>query len=232
MIIRGALLVLIVALLSGCLATPQTKVDAYAQNRVLSYPRTGQKIFAVAGGIVHLKAEYSSAYEYSLAQPLNTNFWLQRLVVPTNEKFRAAVVEGKEVYCSQSKVIIDILTGPFREACFILEDGKFRKAMAFPGGEAMAKEFSPPLEVSRTELILSQSGKVLKRELIFDGAQDGNLLFSERIYEGRVDVPSRSKPLVSRVRQLPMTVEVAGVLLTIEDYKSNSLTFTLDRPWQ
>lgn len=217
--------------LSGCLIAPTIKKDAYAETRTASFPKVVQKVYAVSGGIVHMKANYVSAYEYSLVEPLNTNYWLQRLRVPVTEKFRAAAYDGKEVYCSSSMVIVDLITGPFRQACFVLDGGKFTEVMAFPGGATMAKKFDPGLEVTRTEIIIPQGEKILKRELIYEGSQDGVLHFSERIYDNTVDVPSKKKPIAVKAEKTPLSIDVLGVNLSIQDYKYNSITYTLERGW-
>jgi hypothetical protein len=142
-------------------------------------------------------------------------------------------LDGEDVFCTQSKVYFDPLTGPHKIACFqSVEKGKFYNLKVAPGEVWFNKQLSPPIDYVGSETAFSSGGKPLKRELIFEGSQKETVFFTEKIYEHSVEAASRAKPLMAKVEALPSRVILNGVEINIISYTSNSLTYSLEKPWE
>lgn len=137
------------------------------------------------------------------------------------------------VYCTARNVYSDPLTGPLAKACFVTaEKGKFNKIKAAPGSYWFTKDLTPAIDYVGAEIPLIFGGKPLKRELVFEGAQNGNLFFTEKLYEMSLDSPSKAKPLLAKVDAVPAQTSLNGAVLNIVAYTANSLTFTLQQAWE
>lgn len=219
--------------LAGCASKPTIKGDSAIQQKTLSFPKQGQQIHAVVGSIVHLKADYQNNYSYKLTSPLSMGFMLGKVIVSNQERLSQASLDGEDVFCTQSKVYFDPLSGPHAIACFqSAEKGKFNNLKVAPGAIWFNKQISPPLDYVGVETAFSSGGKPLKRELIFEGGQKETVFFTEKIYEQSVEVASRAKPLMAKVEVLPSKVILDGVEISIISFTSNSLTYSLEKPWE
>lgn len=219
-------------ILVGCAARPPTVGDSSVQLKTASFPKQGQQVHAVVGGLVHLKANYQSSFSFRLVNPLSMGFYLGRVVVSTKDSISQASLDGDVVFCTSSKTYIDLLTGPHAIACFkSSEQGKFSSVRSAPGAMWFSKQLSPPIDYVSTEMALNSDGKPLKRELIFDGSQNQTLLFTEKIYDNSVETASRSKPLMVKVESSPSKVTLNGAEINIISYTNNSLTYTLEKAW-
>ena len=223
-------------LLPSCASTKSiVSGDSSIQQKVISFPKQGQQVHAVVGGIVHLKADYQSSYAYKLVLPLSIGFMLGEVKVSNNEMLFQGSLDGEDVFCTRSKVYYDLLAGPWAIACFQSADkGQFNNVKVAPGalGNWMNKQLSPPIKyVVGSEMAFSSGGKPLKRELIFDGGQKETLLFSEKIYEKSVETASRIKPLMTKIESVPSKVSLDGAEINIINYTSNSLTYSIEKPW-
>ena len=218
--------------ITSCASKPMTQGDSTVQQKTVSFPKQGQQVHALVGGLVHLKADYKNRYVYRLVLPLSMGFMLGKVVVSTQEMLTQSSLDGEDVFCTTSKVYSDPLTGPLTIACFQSADkGIFTNIKVAPGLIWFNKQLSPQVDYVGSEIAFSSGGKPLKRELIFDGVQNDTLLFSEKIYEHSVEAASKTKPLMTKVATIPMKVTLDGVEINIINYGSNSLTYTIEKPW-
>jgi hypothetical protein len=205
-------------ILASCAAKPIVMGDSTLQQKVVSFPKQGQQVHVVVGGIVHLKADYQNTYAYRLASPLSIGFMLGRVTVSNQERLSQASLDGEAVFCTSSKVYSDPITGPVKRACFLsAEKGKFNNLKVAPGEVWFNKELTPPVDYVGFELAYSTGGKPLKRELIFEGGQKESLLFTEKIYETSVETASRAKPLLAKVDAVPSKVTLDGAEITCSE---------------
>jgi hypothetical protein len=230
--IRTLAIAATIAVLAGC-AAPKIQGDSAAVSKNVTYPKEGQQIHVVPGGLVHMRADYMSRYAFRLTEPFTVGFKLGRIVATTEDVFLEANLEGKLVYCSQRYIWQDLLTIPQRRACFVSnQKGKFNQVMAAPGGFWLTNDLEPSIDYVSKEISIVLNSKILKRELVFEGSQNGNLYFTEKLYEISLDSPSRAKPLLAKVDSIPAQISLNGVILNVVAYTANSLTFTLQKAWQ
>lgn len=219
-------------ILASCASKPIIRGDSAVQQKVVSFPKQGQQIHAVIGGLVHLKTNYQSKYMFKLTQPLNMGFVLGKVMVSNEEILSQASLDGEDVFCTHSRVYYDPFVGPHRIACFQSADkGKFNNIKVAPGEVWFNKQLSPPIDYVGSEVAFSSGGKPLKRELIFEGGQKETLFFTEKIYEHSVETASRAKPLMIKVESVPSKVTLDGAEINIINYTSNSLTYSIEKPW-
>lgn len=219
-------------ILASCASVPVISGDSTIQQKTAIFPKQGQQVHAVVGGVVHLKADYQSSYTYNLSSPLSMGFMLGRVIVSKEEMLYQGSLNGEDVFCTRSKVYYDPLTGPFAIACFqSTEKGKFNNIKVAPGAVWFNKRISPPINYVGSEIVFGSGGKPLKRELIFNGAENETLLFTEKIYERSVETASRTKPLMAKVETVPSKVTLDGTEINIINYTRNSLTYSIEKPW-
>jgi hypothetical protein len=177
--------------------------------------------------------DYQSGYTYKLVLPLSMGFFLGKVIVSSEDELFQGTLDGEDVFCTRASAYHDPLVGPHRIACFqSAVKGKFNNVKAAPGAAWFNKELVPPIEYTAgAEVIVSSGGKPLKRELIFDGGDKDNLLFTEKIYEKSVETASRLKPLIAKVDFVPSKVTLDGAVINIINYTRNTLTYSIEKPW-
>lgn len=219
--------------LTACVTQPIAIGDSAIQKKSVIFPRIGQEAQAKAGGLVHLYANYDSRFVYKLTKPFSMSFMLGKIEASTDESFSESSIEGRTYYCSTGNIYIDPLTGPLRQACFFSSDtGNLDKVRAAPGLVAMTKDVNPSISFVKEEVPLRKIGSPMKRELIFDGIQDGALLFTQQIFEQSLAMPNRLKPHVVKIGLYPASVTIDGAVFTIIKSTNDTLSFKLDSPWQ
>jgi len=228
MILRSTAVAML-ALLVGCAAVPQRAGESLPKKKVLNFPAPGQKVHVSTNGLIRLSADYSSFRSYSLKSPLSTSFaLLGRVSVSTDDVIWAATLEEKSVFCTLRRVYIDPLVGPTKEACFIQSaEGMFGKVTVAPGAVWFTKDLEAPIAYTSLELPIPQAGPY-KTELYYEGFSDGKLFLSEKIYEQRLDSPSRIRPLIIPVGTLPAKVTIGTLSGTVAAADQNSMTFIAD----
>lgn len=231
--ISTLVIVATIATLAGCAAKPIVKGDSAPQQKNLTFPKEGQQIHVVNGGLVHLRADYMSRFAFRLTRPLSMGFMLGRINVSTEDVLTEAELDGGNTYCTLRNVYSDPLTGPLAKACFVpAEKGKFGQIKAAPGSYWFTKDLIPTIDYVGSEVPLIVGSKPLKRELVFEGSQNGNLFFTEKFYEISLDSPSKAKPLLAKINTVPAQISLNGAILNVVAYTANSLTFTLQKAWE
>lgn len=219
--------------LSGCATIPTIKGDSVPREKNAFFPKENQQIHVVNGGLVHLRTNYISRFAFRMAQPLSTGFMLGRITVSTEDLLSEADLDGKRFYCTSRNAYSDPLTGPLAKACFqVAENDKFSHVKVAPGAIWFTKELTPNVDYIGFEMPIISGTKPLKRELIFEGSEGGNLLFTERLYETSLETPSRAKPLLVKVDSTPAQISLNGAILNVVAYTTNSLTYTLQKAWE
>ena len=222
-----------VLLLASCAATkPIAGRDSTVQQKSVSFPKQGQQVHVLVGGLVHLKTDYQSNFTYNLAKPLNMGFMLGKVKVSPGDRLAKSTMDGEEVFCTATKVYYDPLVGPQAIVCFqSTNTGTFNNIKAAPGVVWFNKELMPPVEYVSSENAVGANGKPLKRELIFEGAEKESLLFTVKLYENSVEAASKLKPMVTKVDSVPSKVAIDGIEINIHKYTNNSLTYSIEKPW-
>jgi len=219
-----------IALLVGCAAKPIVKGDSEAQKKIANFPKLGQQVHVVVGGLVHLHADYASRYTFQLTNPIAMGFALGKLHVSPQDALAESSLDGVKVFCTTRFVYIDPLAGPQATACFVPSSrGKFGKVKAAPGSYWFTKDLAPEVDYASVEVPQNELGKPLKRELVFDGAQDSTLLFSEKVYEVTLESPSKSRPVFAKVESIPAKISVNGVVINVVAFTANSLTYSVEK---
>lgn len=218
--------------LAGCAAKPMLVGDSVAQQKNLIFPKTKQSIHVVTGGLVHLHADYKSLYGFKLKEPLSIGFTLGRLNVTTDDVLLLHTLSDKPVFCTVRRVYSDPLLGPQARACFIEgEKNKFVQVKVAPGQYWFTKDLPNPLPFVGSEIPSSNNRRVLKRELIFEGHQNGGIFFTEREYEFSLENPSKAKPILVKIEKVPSKIDVNGLIINIDAVTSNSLTCSIEKAW-
>lgn len=231
---KNSLVLAMGALLIGGCATKSLIVgDSTVQQKNITFPNVGQQVHAVAGGLVHLHANYQSKHIFTLVQPFSSGFMLGKIVVSTDEQLMQSSLDGESVFCTATKTYRDPLTGPQAQVCFLSNGkGKFSRLKAAPGAIWMSKDLAPPIDYVSAEVGNSPTGALLKRELVFEGSDKGVILFTEKIYEVSAEKASRTKPIAVTINSVPMKITLDGAELTVISYTNTSLTYSLDKSWQ
>jgi hypothetical protein len=206
--------------------------DSTSVRKTVTFPKQGQQGHAVLGGMIHLRADYQSGYVFKLVNPLAMSFALGKISISSNEIMTQSALDGEVVFCTISKTYLDPFTGPQAISCLqSTENGTFNKIKVAPGAMWFSKDLSPPINYIGAEKAVAIGGKPMKRELIFDGGQNGTLLFTEKIFENSIDTASKSKPLMVKVESVPSKVTLDGVEINVTAFTNNSLTYSLEKPW-
>lgn len=228
---RFGLLIAAISLV-GCAASPIVGGDSKVEPRAASYPKPGQTTVAAQGGLVHLKADYSSRFTFRVKEPVSTRLALGKIFIGTEEPLIEAQLESAKVYCSAGRTYIDPLKGPFKRSCLIEgEKGKFNQVKAAPGEVWYTRNLESPVSFESVELPVKIEGKPFKRELMFEGVQNGKLFLTERVYENNLESPSRARPLQVSLESFPSVVSVNGISLKVLSASESSLTYELVKGW-
>lgn len=223
---------LAVVVLAGCAAKPVLVGDSVSQHKNVIFPKVGQSVHVVNGGLVHLRADYKSKYGFKLKQPVSIGFTLGRLNVTTDDVLFSATLQEQPMYCTVRKVYSDPLTGPQAIACFIEgEKSAFIRVKAAPGQYWFTKELPAPVPFEGSEVPSPSEGRVLKRELIFEGYQNGGIFFTEKEYEFSLGSPSKARPVLVKIDAAPVKINVNGLLMNVVAVTANSLTYSIEKAW-
>lgn len=218
--------------LGGCAITPVQEGDSVIGQKIVSFPKIGQQVHAVVGGLVHLSTDYQSKHSFRLVKPFSIVLGMGKAVVSSDEIIQQSSLDGDVAFCTDSLTYQPYLGFANARACFrSTEKGKFNNVRLMPGIAFINKDIVPPIDYVSAEQVSGSGGKPLKRELIFDGGQNQTLLFTEKIYENSLETPSRSKPLMVKVELSPSKVTLNGAEINIISYTNNSLTYTLIKAW-
>lgn len=219
-------------LLTGCASSPMLAGDSTSVRKTVSFPKQGQQGHALLGGMIHLRADYQSGYVFKLVSPLAMSFALGKIRISSDEIMTQSALDGEVVFCTISKTYLDPLTGPQAISCLqSIENGTFSKIKAAPGAMWFSKDLSPPIKYIGSENAIAIGDKLLKRELFFNGGENGTLLFTEKIYENSIDTASKSKPLMVKIESVPSKATLDGAVINIIAFTNNSLTYSLEKPW-
>jgi hypothetical protein len=91
---------------------------------------------------------------------------------------------------------------------------------------------SPTIARWPVEIPVRQAHKPLKRELIYDGAHGKNLLFTERVYEVKLNNETKVRPLAATIESVPATITLNGAELRILSFTPQSISYTVERAWE
>lgn len=224
------LIALAVIAMTGCASTPLVSGDSLVQAKRFNFPKAGQLVHVTKGGTVHLHAEYNSGYGYTLAEPVSLRFQLGRISVTTDEVLYKASLQDAPVMCTQSRTFFDLLAGPWKISCFSEgAEGVLTHVKAAPGAIWFTKELDKPVKYISKEFSQPIDGKVMKREVVFDGHSNGKIFFIERQYERSLDEASRARPFVVSVGGIPAKVIVLGVGLNVSALSETTMTYSVDK---
>lgn len=219
--------------LTGCVTPHAVSGDSVFTQKIATYPRLDQETQVKVGGLVHLHANYDSRFIYKLEKQFSSSFMLGKITATTDDHFSESTSEGKTYFCSSRMIYSEPIFGPRSRACFTSsETGFLDRVQATPGAVPLTREISPPVSFTKEETPLLRANSFLKRELVFDGVQEGSLLFTQKIYEQSLMTPNRFKPHIVKIVTLPAKVVIDGAEFTIVKSTSSNLSFKLDKPWQ
>ncbi len=213
--------------ISGCSLPPSTG-DSMLQSKNISYPQRDKVMKIKSGDLVYVITNYESKFIYKINQPLNINWMLGKVVVAKDDEFFESTINEKKYYCSSRKIIKDGLGIPQSEGCFLINtDGKSTSLRAKPGMIPLTKEIGSSIDFAKIELPIFVDKKVLKRELIYDGAENSTLAFTLKLYEKSLNDSSRSRPVLIRAGVTPFVIKIEDVNISIISYEKNILTYEI-----
>lgn len=219
--------------LTGCVTPHAVSGDSVFTQKIATYPKLDQETQVKEGGLVHLHANYDSRFIYKLEKHFSSSFMLGRITATPDDHFSESISDGKTYFCSSRMIYSEPIFGPRSRACFTSsETGVLDKVQATPGAVPLTREISPPVSFTKEEMPFQRANSFLKRELIYDGVQEGNLLFTQKIYEQSLTTPNRFKPHIVKIVTLPAKIVIDGAEFTIVKFTGNNLSFKLDKSWQ
>ncbi len=224
--------VLMCATLAGCVTTPKITGDSLYTDKVVTFPSSEGAREVRPGGLVHMRANYSSRVMYRLAEPITMRFMLGRISADVTDNFYAADLDGRKRFCSDKKLYSDLLMGPQSIVC--ISEGnssRLEKIEAQPGAAMLSSTLSAPATFTKHEVPWPQLNKPLKRDLVFDGMSQNVLAFTQRIYEQSLDQPSQIKPHLVRVQVAPMQFSIDGAQLLLTTMSPDAVSLQLLKGW-
>jgi hypothetical protein len=156
---------------------------------------------------------------------------LASINVRRDERLIPSTLDGKDYHCAVTNVYRDLIGFSNNKVCFGETNGKFTVLRYAPGSYCFTLDLLPPLETIKTEVITSINGGYTKKELVYNGSNKNTLTFIEREYTSNLETPSKTKPIAIVVDATPKVVEVSGALINVIEYNNNSLTLTLEKPF-
>lgn len=228
---KNYILIIFSVVLSGCMAIPKTEAVGMVSDKDLSFPKLNQKIYVVTEGLVHIKTSYKSGYRYKLKFPYDerVQMGMASVKVNANEDLIPSILEEREYHCASTNAYRDLIGFGNRNVCFLEENGKFTKMRYAPGAYWFTQDITPPIEVIKTEIILSSFGSYAKKELSYGGSSKNLLMFFEKEYTSDLSNPSKIKPIAIAVESTPKSIEISGAQIKVLDFSGNSLTFILEK---
>lgn len=218
---------------TGCATQPQTTGDSLYTDKAVSFPSSSGIRDVKRGSLVHMRANYSSRVVFRLAETLKMRFMLGRVSAEVGDNFYAAEIEGRKAFCSEKKLYFDPLMGPQSVICISNGPaGRLDKIEALPGAAMLSSVLPNPVKFSQHEVAWPQQGGVFKRELVFDGASQNVLAFTQRIYEKSLDQPSQIKPHLVRVQTMPMVVLIDGAQLLVTAIGAETVSLQVIQVWK
>lgn len=214
--------------LAGCATTVQKQVTSES-DKIFEHPRVGQKVYAVSGGLVHLRTAYKSGYKYKVKEHLEVpvQLGLAKVTFRTGDDLRTTLRDGVEYQCASNNAYVDYIGYTSDRACLLVEEGKFTQLTYAPGILWFNVKLDKPAAFVRTEVATSMTGSYSKKELIYDGSQLGSLLFIEKVYGLNLTEAMGIRPLLVKIDSLPATVDAGGVKINVLEYKYNSITYSI-----
>ena len=227
------LITLITVCIIGCTAMPKNDMAGSITEKNLTFPPISKKIYVMAGGLVHIKTGYKSGYRFKLKDALDQSVQLGLATIKINpsDELIPSVLEGKEYHCVSFNAYKDMFGFGSSNVCLFEEQGKFTHIRYAPGVYWFKYDFSPPLGITKNEVVVAMNNAYSKKELVYDGSTLGNLMFSEKEYGINLQTPNKTKPIVVKIDSVPNLLDVSGASIKVLEYSSNSLTFTLEKSW-
>lgn len=214
--------------ISGCVTTPVKDGVGDVAEKNFRFPKIGQKIHVISNGIVLMDASYKSGYKYKLVNPLSLTlgFGAYSVQIDKNEELVPSILDGKEVHCTTSNSMRQLIGMSSNRACLAISGTKATHLKYAPSAHWFTKEFEEPIEVSRREVAVNPSGTVTKTELIYQGSTGGKIMFLRKDFGENLEIPKSAKPIIVDIKD--GGVEILGARITVENANSNSLTYTID----
>lgn len=219
--------------LAGCVTTPKITGDSLYTDKVVTFPSGNGARDIKPGGLVHMRANYSSRVMYRIEEAVSMRFMLGRISIAKTDLFFAADTDGRKRYCSDKKLYADLIAGPTSVVCIVESDaGRLDRIQAEPGAVQLSASLSAPAKFSQHEIPWPQLNKPLKMELIFDGASEKVLSFTQRIYSDSLETPSQIRPHLIRVPSMPHQFSVDGAQLMVTSISNNTISAQVLKGWE
>lgn len=220
-------------ILSGC-TVPVIKGDSELTKKLISFPKVGTITTTQVGNIAVLHTNYLSRHVYKLEKPFLKNVMLlSKITVSNDDELLKADINGDTLYCTQFNAYIEPITGPRAIACFkSTSPGKFSSVTYRPGAIWLSSDISPEIEFKSNEVQIKDKSLASKRELVYEGSNNGIISFSEKIYENSLTQPSRIKPVMVKIDSVPKKITINDLEINVINHNSNNIVFELIKPWQ
>lgn len=179
--------------------------------------RIGEEIYAA-----FRYREVERMTRFVLEQEVRGRFFLSNVVVPSGTLL---VETTPGFYCSQDKLYIDPIAGPWRPVCFQDQDNnlKFDRFGVRPGSIWLWKSpnnMSVPFKIDDTKQVTLADGGY-KKELIFQGVEDEMLKVTYREF-----LNDNSQPTSTQELTYPISNGVADISFREVEIKVNSVNAT------
>jgi hypothetical protein len=216
---------LAVLLLGGCASTLIVERSVVSE-KVGQAPPIGSPASTPVGGTVFSQFRYWSRVAYRLDAPVHSSFMVGQVAAAQGEVLVKAVVDGKDVLCTERRTYSDPVLGPHRATCFIESAGTrtFTRMTVPTGGVALEKDLASPVAYSTFEQIVSRA-EAFKYELLYEGISGKTIRLSYREFRGDLALPAESQDLLYDIDALPVTLTFKAVRLEVLGADNNALTY-------
>jgi hypothetical protein len=161
-----------------------------------------------------------------LDREVRGRFIVSNVVVPSQTEL---VEESSGIYCSEQKIYVDPLVGPYRPVCFqdINNDLKFDRFGVRPGLVWLWQSLDAVNATYRVEsgkkVVLDDGG--YKKELLYQGIDGNTLRITYREYIDNISRPAFSQELTFPIISGKSTIVFRGLTVSVDEISSTSITY-------
>lgn len=219
-------------LAAGCTPTVQLKGTDASRVRYVSeeHPHIGKRRSATVGEALYWQERRVAHTGVRLERQVDETFGLgARVHLPADAVLLPADVTGEgDAYCSKQAAYTEPLAAnPSRPVCFFDEnqDGRLDRYWVAGTLASTAREL-PETPVYEGTQKLGKDG--FRRELLYQGTQDGVIRLKYREFNGTIARPAFSQDLTYTVDGLPTTIRFQSVAIAVEDVGGSEIRYSVE----
>jgi hypothetical protein len=186
---------------------------------------------AKVGGEIYVSFNYrelGQPKKFVIEQEVRGRFVFSNVVIPSGTVL-VETIPG--FYCSEAKLYVDPIAGPWRPVCFQDQDNdrKFDRFGVRPGSIWLWKNpagMNVPFKLDeRSHITLADGG--YKKELVFQGVQGDSLKVLYKEFSDDVVQPSFTQELSYPVVNGAATIDFRGLVINVTSISETAMTYQL-----